>query len=99
MSGRAYKNGRTWNGSLRLRLLPCRLRLGLCGLANRINVGEILWSARCNFSGDQVLAGDEVRLQSTRRINDALDPALPCGVKIHGRDVGKNIEAARIMSK
>ena len=68
-------------------------------LAYRVNVGKILRTPGGQFCGHKICTGNEVRLEVRLGVNYALNPALPSGVKIDGRDLGKNIEAAWITSK
>jgi hypothetical protein len=63
------------------------------GLADRVNVGELLRPASRPVRGDQVAAGNEFRLQSSRRVNYGFNPALSCGVKINSGKISENVES------
>ena len=52
--------------------------LGFFGLTNRVHVGEVLGTASRQLRGHQVSAGNEVGLDSTRRIDPIFDTTLPC---------------------
>src|SRR5208337_2297751 len=49
-----------------------------------------------HFPSDQILAGNEARLQSARRVNDPLHPALPGGIKLNARYRGEKVNGHRL---
>ena len=69
------------------------------GLADCVNIGEVLRAPGGQLCGDEVGTGNEKRLEAGIRVDHIFNPAFPCDLKINTRKVGENIEASRIASK
>jgi hypothetical protein len=73
------------------------LRFG--SLANRLRIREILRPPCGQFRRNEVGRGDEKRVEAALRIDYAFNAPLPGRLKIYAGNLGKNIEAVRIVSK
>ena len=72
--------------------------LALCRLADILNIRKVADSPGGEFPGDKIVLRNKERLEAGFRVNHALNPPFPCGVKIDAGDIGKN-QAARVMSE
>ena len=66
-------------------------------LANGSRVRQILSASSGEFTGDEIICGNEVRLETCRRIDHGFDSPLPRGIEIDPWNVGENVDAARLM--
>src|SRR5947209_3458116 len=62
------------------------------GFSDFLNIGKIARSARGEFCCNQVILGDEERLEAGLRVNDAFDPSFPCSIEIDSGNIGKKID-------
>src|SRR5665213_159634 len=67
--------------------------LALQRLLNGGHIREILRSSGRQLRRYQVFAGNEGCLQSTLRVDNILNPALPCRIELNARYRGQNVNA------
>jgi hypothetical protein len=68
-------------------------------LADVLSIGKVAGSTGCELRCNQVVSGNEERLEAGFWVNHTFNPTFPCGVKVDAGDVGKNIETVRITPK
>src|SRR5208337_3930657 len=69
------------------------------GFPNFLNVGEVSGPPRCEFRCNKVVSGEKEHLQAALRVDDSLEAAFPCRVKINSRNVATNINGDRLPSE
>ena len=67
--------------------------------ADVLDIGKVACPSRSKFRGDKIVFRNKKRLKAAFRVNHAFHPSLPCRVKIDARNIGKNINTARVVSE
>jgi hypothetical protein len=67
--------------------------------ADVLNIGEVACPPRSKFRGDKIVLRNKEHLEAAFRVNDASNAPFPCRVKIDARNIGQNINRARVVSE
>jgi hypothetical protein len=67
--------------------------------AQVLNVCKVAQPSRCKFRGDEIFSRNKQRLKAGRAVKDSFNPASPSRIEIDAGNVGKNVEALRIISE
>ena len=69
--------------------------LALRGFSDCFDIGKVLRSSGGGFRRDQIVAGNESRLQPACRVNNVFNPARPCRIKINTGNRRKDVSSNR----
>ncbi len=69
--------------------------LALLRLPDRVDIRKVLRPARREFCSDQIVAGNEARLQAAGGVHNILDPARPRFIEFNARYRSENVNTDR----